>query len=150
MIRFDIPKGKNETAMRRHDEHGAEGMSYDTMQAGEEMNRLIANKVMGWSKGHDDDCYMDGIEEVWTDYDPVYAGRTFNPSTNIAHAWEVVEKLHIGVLPIGDGLWRAGFSDPKSFVNWWEQAEYGACETMAEADTAPLAICRAALGAVGK
>ncbi len=113
------------------------------MPAGPAMNEAVA-RAIGW--------------EHWQTINgkngyPVATGTMhdeWQPSTNIAHAWEAAEKLHIGVLPIGDGLWRAGFSDPKSFVNWWEAAEYGPCATIAEADTAPLAICRAALKAVGK
>lgn len=59
-------------------------------------------------------------------------------STDIAAAWEVVEKLHLcelGMLVDGEGSasWRCVFGGP----------------AFAEAHTAPLAICLAALKAVG-
>ena len=60
-------------------------------------------------------------------------------STSIAAAWEVVEKFpkiyEVDVMNDGDGDWRC-------YINDWKEKE-----DWAIADTAPLAICRAALKA---
>lgn len=76
-------------------------------------------------------------------------GLSWRPSTNIAAAWEVVEKLRnqhmeleLSVVPKGapaypeDSQWLAGFHDDGPTNQMW-----GA--------TAPHAICLAALAAVG-
>ena len=99
-------------------------MNIDEMPAGTEMDRCVAEKVMGWdpSEWHQgQDC------------------RRWKPSNDIAHAWEVVEKirdryavsLHAGILPSGFTPYAAMVKGIKSY-----------------ADTAPLAICRAVLKAV--
>ena len=110
-----------------------------SLPAGPGLDRLVAEKVMGFvsedyvppGRWH---CRPDGREE-W-----------FQPSTNIAHAWEVVERLDAqgwDVVVINctgchgeAGRWAA------DIVN----DEHGAIGV--HADTAPLAICLAALAAV--
>ncbi len=79
--------------------------------------------------------------------------RAFDPSTNIAHAWEAVVKIA--------GTTRDGLDvefvveamgaqhGVMARVHVVDEEGRGACEIAAEvADTAPLAICRAALKAV--
>lgn len=66
-------------------------------------------------------------------------------STNIAAAWEVVEKL-------GQKELNFFIESCKPHYNWWAQfvPHNKDDEVHGEADTAPLAICRAALKAVMK
>lgn len=125
-----------------------------TLAAGPDMDRLIAQKVMGWETRISDSrevphyrfyIIVTGSENDHEDSQR--PGTTFAPSTNIAHAWEVVERLpishrdasaHFSVQRESDGRWSAGYidSDPAfTFVK-------------GEAETAPLAICRAALKAM--
>ena len=99
------------------------------MQAGRELDALVAEKVMGWTAIKGDLGSMpDG--RIYVEV-PYY-------STAIAAAWGVVEKCKYEV---------------------WIRCLHGSCEvrvvdcgheiTRVDADTAPLAICLAALKAVG-
>lgn len=62
-------------------------MNYDDMTAGPEMDRLVAEKVMGWELCEHNGLLWKEEPESWGDQTP------WTPSTNIAHAWEVVESL---------------------------------------------------------
>lgn len=116
---------------------------------------LIAERVMGWKRG---ERYGNGNGE-WqrpTD-DPKRSGRltweqTPRYSTDIAAAWQVVEKWRAkgegfqldslgftGVEGETDAAWRCSFMDA---------TDGGMEHYSAEAETAPLAICLAALAAV--
>ena len=128
------------------------------MEAGRELDALIAEMVMGLTR-HDESYMVDGagkvLRFVWRDGGGacVYSGDMFLPhySTNIADAWEVVEKL---------GRWR-GFDfmlvmpDPEQTFHlhtyeagWYEATNDGPeRRVVSDADTAPLAICLAALKA---
>lgn len=89
----------------------------------------VAERVMGWreiSTGTFEDEYGGLHTLEATSY------GQFSPSTNIADAWLVVEKLGVSVGPRENGKWWAG-----------KTAEFGAI-----ADTAPEAICKAALAAL--
>ena len=102
------------------------------LQPGPELDRLVAHKVLGWGP---------------VNYSPEYAdgrGRgtdVFHPSRDMRHALEILMALptrqddfalHMH-LP---NMWTAGYLTDHG----WE------CD--AEADTAPLAICLAALAAI--
>ena len=148
------------------------------MKAGRELDALIAEKVMGWKLfrvgycGTDDETPEQGKYEkaldragfdsvgwyVWTGGKVVLWEDGFTKehcfSTNIADAWEVVEKL---------GRWR-GFDfmlvmpDPEQTFHlhtyeagWYEATNDGPeRRVVSDADTAPLAICLAALKAVSQ
>ena len=121
------------------------------MEAGRELDTLVAEKVMGW-EATADGLYWDARqkrtrlvlgsaiakkrEEMGIENGP---GFVFAPSTDIAAAWEVVEKADLWSLygSIGDGPYRAciQFEDREGLMT---------------ADTAPLAICLAALKAVSQ
>ena len=64
-----------------------------TMKPGPELDALVAEKVMGWTA-----VYLSDGVNTWLD-DGVNTGRMisgdypWSPSTSIADAWEVVEKL---------------------------------------------------------
>ncbi|MBA5872012.1 MAG: hypothetical protein GDA68_18745 [Nitrospira sp. CR2.1] len=134
-----------------------------SMKAGRELDALIAEKVMGWKPRQSKHGYwnLDGPNgEHFTDidrrdYTAQYDKETGQKvqqapwweyfwdeipfySTDIAAAWEVVEKADLWSLygSIGDGPYRAciQFEDREGLMT---------------ADTAPLAICLAALKAKG-
>jgi hypothetical protein len=102
-----------------------------------EIDRLVAEKVMGW--------------EVPYEYDDIgimaYTIKTgafaFSPTTNIADAWQVVEKFDktdFRVVRNYRGNYSAG-------LMYWNKDTMVKVE--AKAETAPLAICLAALKSVG-
>lgn len=137
------------------------------MKAGRELDALVAEKVMGWEVwGFDGDpgpCRESSEGYIWS----------WRPSTDIKAAWEVVERLGLTVTPVE--VWfaseydRAG-GNPQPGYRWvaWKAME---CAQVIEnnpdpdnwtgmldesfpppdqvACTAPLAICLAALKAVG-
>lgn len=114
------------------------------MEAGPEMDRLVAEKVMGWTycphwKGPG--YYPGG----WAIHDSRLHGHTrmenkFSPSANIAHAWEVVEKITTPSNARG----AYGFPPSTHFAHWWSAAQLWALPS----GDAALAICRAALMAL--
>ena len=138
-------------------------MNYDTMEAGREMDALVAEKVMGLPKasslGKDSRCPITGgemrmgIDRAWCfDCRTWHYGPHKEYSADISAAWEVVDrmeqsgkwlKLHSPWRPEDGDKWWADFLD-HGFTGW------NGKENPAEAPTAPLAICRAALKAAGK
>jgi hypothetical protein len=123
------------------------------LQAGPELDALVAEKVMGWSKPivvevdgrpvffGDPRQEADGLS-VSTTYRMRIEGLAPLPhfSADIAAAWEVARKMKIAVSPVLDErpevvAWRAQVDDAWGYF---------------EAPDAPLAICRAALKAVGQ
>lgn len=129
------------------------------LEAGRELDKLVAEHVMEWRiyEGAPAPAWMreteNGLEWVgfWPD-EPneedygwsfgLLGTAVFMPSTDIAAAWQVVEKLR-----------NDGYSDYHEYgedkTPWWlfmkPDGHYDYC---AEAETDPLAICRAALLAV--
>lgn len=127
----------------------------DTMPAGPEMDRLIAEKVMGWRlfNYETDEPAIDHLSSdgcAWRDAQgrDGFDGEAWKwaPSADIAHAWEVVEKME------DDHEWRIENDQGEQFP-WLVEAmslkdqSFGKLVS-AEAEAAPLAICRAALKAV--
>ena len=110
------------------------------MEAGRELDVKVAEEVMGWHKderpGHFH--WLDNANET-TGYDwldkPI---KAFSPSTKLAVAWEVEEKLYNGGYT-GFELSR----DCMGFV-----ARFDETHGYVQAPAAPLAICLAALKAV--
>lgn len=112
------------------------------MIPGPELDCMVAEKVMGWTKikcqvgplgtgyGYETYCWSGNntLINIW------------NPSGNIAHAWEVVERVTDPTLP------RVGNFPPSTrFMAWWRRTDL-----WAESSTdAAYAICLAALMAVG-
>ena len=106
-----------------------------------DIDKQIAEKVMGWSvvEVPDDGSYI--IKENNFRY-PQYP---FDPSTNISRAWLVVEKMRelgysINIEAQQKGKWRCNII---LIGNEWTTR----IET-ADEDTAPMAICLAALQAL--
>ena len=116
-------------------------MTIDEMPAGREMDVLVA-ELMGWTN-----LYNRFGNEMG--YRPLATHSSFIPdySADIAAAWEVIEKLHaagrfmcLDALGFDGEKWRCFFA--------WTQIEKQQYPWIGEADTAPLAVCRAALKAV--
>lgn len=120
-------------------------MNADEMEAGRELDALVAEKVMEWMWY---DGRGTGGPSYWQDKDGEYSWCAYwNPSTEIADAWEVVEALRdkgfiVNILidsPENSTLVSCSLHKPDLY-------ETMIVEQIAE--TAPLAICRAALKAV--
>lgn len=122
----------------------------DKLEAGPEIDALVAEKVMGWKPDDDDGHAWEDADGDWKahrkDGPWMDTGEViWSPSTDIAAAWEVVEKF--SKFRIDN---HGHYDDPKLRYM---------CEVYDEArdlhsgrvfgETAPLAICRAALRAVG-
>lgn len=140
-------------------------MAIDELLAGRELDALIAEKVMGWKRipvPPDANGHFAGEALMQTDPPPNFRWNplgkipfdTWVPhfSTDIAAAWQVVEKL------VAEGYCPALLYDDEGhwglFFDGVSQAEaqpesYVVFTTPAWADTAPLAICLAALKAKG-
>lgn len=106
----------------------------EAMEATSEMDDLVAREVMGW----------------WPQYHPPAAGnawfnadgfvcKVFEPSDNLMDAWQVVEKMreHHDFL-IRANCQRIFKSEPRYRAGFGD-------DSVADADTMPLSICRAAL-----
>jgi len=118
------------------------------LPAGRELDVLVAKKVMGWTKpkgGRRDP--LTGKRPVWRELPFEYVD-TPHFSTDIAAAWEVVEKF-AGQVTI-QGPISVGFNEGESYPKCWTVGftKNAWNNIRCEAETAPLAICRAALRAV--
>ena len=119
------------------------------MKAGREMDAAVAEKVMGWTlvEGSYSLCCRtpeDYKFVIWVDSErhhhrPNNMGN-FNPSTDIAAAWEVVEKIG------KDGEMLFDLIQHKD--KWEVFIAVPLMIHLSEAPTAPEAICLAALEAV--
>jgi hypothetical protein len=123
-------------------------MNINEMQAGAHLDHLVAARVMVWGFSSDD--IARGLEGGFTDAtgEVVRLASEWSPSTNIAHAWEVVDRLRLCLIPVEDGLWMAGIPDDMGYWSKHGIAD-GHVNHCAAAETPALAICRAALKAVG-
>lgn len=123
----------------------------NNLPAGPELDRLVADKVMGWRP----ETSSDGKYERWNKNDhnggAWYAIKWnrerhgedwFSPSTNIEHAREVVSRIRRNVLHVSvGGPLKVGEELPQYFckIEGFHTVSY------AVADTDSLAICYAAL-----
>ena len=112
-------------------------MKIDDMPAGYKMDLLVTEKVMEWAVIPHLGCAL--IDDRERPQIGGFAQKRFHPSTDIASAWEVMEKLKLLVEEI-TLRWLPGDDEYPS--GWF-------CNGIRPVDTAPLAICRAALKAVG-
>lgn len=117
------------------------------LDAGRELDALIAEKVMGWTWDESTAWSPSGGRNSRT-------GRPDDPwwwlphySTDIAAAWEVFEKIPMTIYAPHASL-AAG--EYENVDQWVAEARLPSKESISEsADTAPLAICLAALKALG-
>lgn len=128
----------------------------DTIPAGPELDRLIATKVMGWELWNYEteqpaEAHYGSDGFSWRlpngKYGFEFEAWKWQPSTNIAHAWEVAEKMR------ASGLELCIYDAAKPTRHW---VVCTALRTMVEpttrrgeGETTPTAICRAALKACG-
>lgn len=121
------------------------------IKPGPETDALVAEKVLGWSYQTFLDGFLPDVKH-WYSVSPCpnnpghpsFRGVLKHWSTSIADAWEVVEKMwpsgsSMCITPAGLG-WSIYI--PTRVVMHWR-------EPYARAETAPMAICLAALKAVG-
>ena len=111
------------------------------LEAGRELDALVAEKVMGWRLLDPPQADQPSYWATWVMLPHREAAKDWSPSTNIAAAWEVVERLR------ANGYSWMQFT---LIADQWdlEMGQGGhdiGCDTLAP--TAPLAICRAALKA---
>ena len=112
------------------------------MQAGRELDAMVAEKVMGWNIINK---HMGSPpKETWDEDTVVCIAPIPHYSTDIAAAWKVVEKMQYFQKPSQMG-------HPLHLKYCWWVNKWWACVESSEAleETAPLAISKAALKAVG-
>lgn len=127
-------------------------MQIDEMEAGRELDALVAEKVMELRRVEEGNVYFwpspEMVEQIRKRH-PDVIGVDYFPaphySTDIAAAWQVVDKLTDENEPF-----------PRFCIFWHKELEWGAEFQMTQelfphrvyADTAALAICQAALKAM--
>ena len=122
------------------------------MNAGRELDALIAEKVMGLAGVRDGKSWLYG--DNWTYHKKGVLCLVPHYSTQIADAWQVAEKMWPLVQGGGYGTYRVLLNrrdgDNKYVCEFAIDPDGGwSTHARAEAPTAPLAICLAALKAVG-
>jgi len=116
------------------------------MPAGCEMDALVAEQVMGWHPIKDDEIGL--WWKVPENQNPSGFGSEDAPppySTHIEFSWEIVEKIHL----LDDRYLTETQNDGEQ-IRWGVyqfMSDGSVTELVLGADTAPLAICRAALKA---
>ena len=115
-------------------------VNIDTMPAGREMDALVAEKVMGLRI---DRCLSLSEPYVWESHHGPQ--KIPNYSTSIAPAWGVREM--VSALGLGEMLIYRRFDGTWVAYQATGCADYDFGDWSVIADTAPLAICRAALKA---
>lgn len=104
---------------------------YWALQAGREIDALVVERVMGWKVAKPEAAALRFV----TMGDTLHPNHVPHYSTDIAAAWEVVEALRARF------VFEMYDREDGSYV-----VKFG--QEVKRADTAPLAICRAALAAV--
>lgn len=119
-----------------------------TLEAGRELDALVAEKIFGWQR-RPFECNAEQrvvVPPGWTDFSSRYWwGKDINSqvpaySTEIGAAWQVAECFDEVQLWKGPHGWSCRMERGED-----EHVQHG--EAL-RADTAPLAICRAALAAI--
>jgi hypothetical protein len=118
------------------------------MDAGRELDALVAEKVMGWKPHFRNTAFYVKAEDEGKVMDHhCMLISEWHPSTDIAAAWRVVEHM-IDHNPFGHGWWEMAYrphdTNRGATVNFVGDPRY-----VEYASTVPLAICLAALKAVG-
>lgn len=122
----------------------------EQLPAGRELDALIAEALMGWSQKDDSNGFQvytpDRCLGWWRADQPKLGDRQPCFSTDIAAAWQVVEKINKTHYLNTAQYWIEGGSNGGvlGFIVAFRQYKTYKGEP-AKADTMPLAICRAAL-----
>lgn len=133
-----------------------------SIPAGRALDCIVATEVMGWTK-------VDPVKEKWMNVSGKGMGKppwpleegylltVLNYSTKIEEAWDVLTHLRdphnhdgasLSLIPFDDASWFCGvfdyehgyFAPPAGVIDGHFRSD-----AFAQADTAPLAICRAAI-----
>ncbi len=111
-----------------------------------ELDILMAQSVLGHQTYHE----KNGAARERM---PSGQTRPLRPfSTDIASAWELVEKLGITLLPVDQGWFalvgqKRGWTSPAEFISYLQTADF-ANSGAAVGDSAPMTICLAAMKAL--
>lgn len=120
------------------------------MIAGPELDKLVAEKVMGWEICGDK---WKGFPNTVGNARPTIHARNWCPSTNIAHAWDVVEFMRLSLKQWQFHLFQQASSETGEWVGPWgayfNEPSDVHNDSLYGHGTAPYAICIAALKAVG-
>ena len=119
------------------------------IEPGRELDALVAEKVMGWTRGTI--STYGGLMPAWIDatgraHPPNATSGGWLPSVDIRAAWEVVEKMQ------ADGwMWQVEYDYEELMAGFYRgrDAEGDLDSHFVVSTTAPLAICLAALEAKG-
>lgn len=115
-------------------------MNASEMQAGRELDALLAERLMGWTRDDRGAWVPPGFKPLQVGY---YTQKPGAYSTSIAAAWEVVEKMAEDWFV---DLTLKHHADGRE--SWCVSFDNGARANYGEAPRAPLAIVRAALAAL--
>lgn len=127
---------------------------YATIPAGPELDRLVAEKVMGWHsekyESYDGVGKYPTLSYLWFDGSGAkhYDVGGFRPSNNLLHAWRVVERLRalITVTQTPDMQLEFWNECPPTFCIGYVNSGGDMCpHARSEGDTPSVAICRTAL-----
>src|SRR5690348_15392168 len=121
---------------------------YDALSSAD-LDALIVQRVLGWHKQENPDALDPAMRWHWVGPDGTPQQQAWwSPSTEPFYAWQL-----IGYLNRRDPPWRVQLVQLGYPPRTWECTLFqGALSegVSARADTAPLAICRAALAALDK
>ena len=132
-------------------------LDLDKLEAGPETDQLMAEEVMGWVLGEPEVIYgpmMGGritIQKWVGSTKETPQGRitrilgSWQPSTNISNAWEVVEKLYNDGWQFSLEIYRGEGACAGFFRSRNEFGEIDCAYASVEENKTPLAICRAVL-----
>ena len=115
------------------------------MSAGRELDAMVAEKVMGWTMAPDGCWVIVTHNDPDDGLGPRQADETWSPSRDISAAWDVFERLSDRLPCIM--LNQPNDNHPREWCVEWFDGEQTL--DIVTADTAPLAICLAALKALG-
>lgn len=147
---MEVNAAQNSSSVATENLAAAETADGQPCVAGRALDALIAERVMGWKR------WIGGYK-YWVDSEDVFQavenadmnkGKVWwAPSTDIAAAMEVVEKIRT----LGKRTTITNSTGkPHGAARWFVEIDDGNCanEVVADAETLPEAICRAALAAV--
>jgi Phage ABA sandwich domain len=118
----------------------------EQLTAGRELDALIAEKVMGWTDIQRAVSGYVGHPPVWNHPRVVFTSPPAY-STEIVAAWQIVEPAEFFELAYTPGVWHRNHYDKQE--RWMCSIVIAGQHGKTRAASAPLAICRAALKAVG-
>lgn len=125
----------------------------DELKAGRELDALVAERVMGWTVNRTNDRHWHTVGPTGRERHILigrdccagqhdYDSHAFMPSTDIASAWLVVEKLN------ATG-WLCDLFRNQMMTHWHVAFAKDHTDSFVNDASAPLAVCLAALKAVG-